>query len=168
MTNSPTAPTVLRMRRVLDGSPLPAPEWPAGFRLVPFDPAVHPLPAHRLLVQAYAQGGGSVADFDGWWNALRTDEEYDPNLCFVAVSEAEGAVVGFAQCWTSAFVKDIAVSPGLRRQGLGRALLREVFRAFQDRGAGSVDLKVEADNPSGAVRFYQAMGMVVVGEGKTT
>ncbi|HZH26983.1 MAG TPA: N-acetyltransferase [Azospirillaceae bacterium] len=156
------------MRRVLDGSPIPAPEWPAGIRPVAFDPAIHPMPAHRLLVQAYAKGGGSVGAFDNWWNALRTDDEYDPNLCFVAVAETDRAVVGFAQCWSSAFVKDIAVSPRFRRQGMGRALLLEVFRAFRGRGAGSVDLKVEANNPSGAVRFYQAMGMVVVGEEKTT
>lgn len=70
--------------------------------------------------------------------------------------------MGFAQCWTSAFIKDIAVSHDWRGKGVGRALMAEVFTLFKARGASAVTLKVEADNPSGAVRFYQALGMTAV------
>lgn len=131
--------------------------WPRDIRRVPFTPEHHAPKAHALLVKAYAKGGGSVEPFDIWWPSLRDDAEYDPALCFIAVNGSDD-VVGLAQCWTSAFIKDLAVDPAYRRKGLGSALLREVFRAFRERGASSVALKVQADNPSGAVRLYRAHG----------
>ena len=39
------------------------------------------------------------------------------------------------------------------------ALLRRVFWEFQRRGLKHVDLKVELDNPTGAVRLYKELGM---------
>ncbi|MFW6027727.1 MAG: GNAT family N-acetyltransferase, partial [bacterium] len=68
-----------------------------------------------------------------------------------------------AHCWTTGFIKDIAVAPAYRRRGVGRALMAEIFRAFHRRGAAWVDLKVQADNHS-AIAFYEAIGMVIVGE----
>lgn len=147
---------VLRMRRSLK-EPFSAPVWPRGVRTVPFDPERHAAKIHALLVTAYAQGGGYVEPFRIWWPSLRGDLEYDPALCFVAVNERND-VVGVAQCWTSAFVKDLAVDPAYRRQGLGSALLLRAFQAFKARGAAFIDLKVDADNPSGALRLYRSHG----------
>ncbi len=147
---------VLRMRRSL-ADPVPEPLWPAGIRLVPFEPEHHAQAVHALLLAAYAQGGGYVEPFGIWWPSLRDDPEYDPGLCFVA-ADGQGRAVGVAQCWTSAFVKDLAVAPGLRRQGLGSALLCQAFRAFQKRGAAFLDLKVDSDNLSGALRLYRSLG----------
>jgi ribosomal protein S18 acetylase RimI-like enzyme len=147
---------VLRMRRPLSG-PSPEPVWPSGYRMVPFEPDRHAEAAHALLVEAYAKGGGYVEPFAIWWPSLRDDSEYDPALCVIAVDEGN-RIVGVAQCWTSAFVKDLAVAPTMRRQGLGAALMCHLFRAFRDRGAAFVDLKVEADNPTGAVRLYRSLG----------
>jgi ribosomal protein S18 acetylase RimI-like enzyme len=147
---------VLRLRRSLQDAVSP-PVWPHGFRLVPFDPERHARQVHALLVKAYEKGGGYVEPFSIWWPSLRGDAEYDPALCLIVVDDG-GEVVGVAQCWTSAFIKDLAVHPALRRQGLGSALLHEAFRAFQGRGAASIDLKVDADNPSGALRLYRAHG----------
>jgi ribosomal protein S18 acetylase RimI-like enzyme len=144
------------MRRFLDG-PLSPPVWPQEIRRVGFEPEQHAQKVHALLVAAYAQGGGYVEPFAIWWSSLRDDAEYDPALCFVAVNERND-VLGVAQCWTSAFIKDLAVDPSFRRQGLGSALLLEAFRVFKDRRAPFVDLKVQADNPMGAVRLYRAHG----------
>jgi ribosomal protein S18 acetylase RimI-like enzyme len=147
---------VIRMRRSL-ADPVPKPLWPAGIQPIPFAPERHAQEVHALLVAAYAQGGGAVEPFGIWWPSLRDDPEYDPALCFIAADET-GQAVGVAQCWTGAFVKDLAVAPALRRRGLGSALLHEAFRVFRERGAASVDLKVHADNPSGALRLYQSHG----------
>ncbi len=65
---------------------------------------------------------------------------------------------GFAQCWTTNFVKDFVVHPDWQRRGLGRALLVHVFHVFQERGAPAVELKVETGNFS-AIQFYQNLGM---------
>jgi ribosomal protein S18 acetylase RimI-like enzyme len=146
---------VLRMRRSL-AEPVPETVWPAGIGLISFKPDLHAGQVHTLLVEAYAQGGGYVEPFAIWWPNLRDDPEYDPTLCFIA-SDEHGEILGVAQCWTSAFIKDLAVAPAMRRQGLGSALLCHALRVFSESGAAYVDLKVHADNPTGALRFYRSL-----------
>jgi ribosomal protein S18 acetylase RimI-like enzyme len=146
---------VLRMRRRL-ADPVPESVWPVGTGLIPFAPDLHAGQVHALLVKAYAQGGGYVEPFAIWWPSLRDDSEYDPTLCFIAADE-HGEILGVAQCWTSAFIKDLAVAPAKRRQGLGAALLCHALRVFSVRGAAYVDLKVHADNPTGALRLYRSL-----------
>jgi ribosomal protein S18 acetylase RimI-like enzyme len=119
---------------------------------------------HHLLAAAYRDGGGTVPGFAEWWAGLRSDDEYDSALVFLA-ADPEGRVVGVAQCWTSAFIKDLAVDPDWRRQGLATALLAQVFKTFWDRGVDAVDLKVQRANPSGAERLYRELGMTPVIEG---
>jgi ribosomal protein S18 acetylase RimI-like enzyme len=148
---------VLRLRRSLI-EPVPQPVWPVGIRPTAFQTEHHAQEVHALLAAAYAGGGGYVEPFPIWWSGLSADSEYDPALCLIAVDERD-EIAGVAQCWTSAFIKDLAVKSHLRRRGLGSALLLEVFRAFQKRGAAFVDLKVEANNPSGALRLYRSHGM---------
>jgi ribosomal protein S18 acetylase RimI-like enzyme len=147
---------VIRMRRSL-AEPVPEPVLPAGVRLIPFEPDRHAQDVHELLVQAYARGGGYVQPFAIWWPSLRDDSEYDPALVFVSAN-GHDEIVGVAQCWTGAFMKDLAVAPSMRRQGLGSALLHHAFRVFRQRGAPCLELKVQADNPSGALRLYRSLG----------
>jgi ribosomal protein S18 acetylase RimI-like enzyme len=139
-----------------------APYWPDRFTLRPFA-ETQAVEAHALLELAYRDGGGSVPSFDEWWSRLSRDDEYDPELCF-ALRDREGDLVAFAQCWTSSFVKDLVVHPNCRRHGVGRALLLHIFRTFKERGAPAVALKVETGNPSGAVAFYERLGMSRVGD----
>lgn len=149
----------LLMRRSLL-APFPAPHFPEGIRLVPFEDH-HALAAHALLAEAYAGGGGVVPSrFVEWWNAVSTDEEFDPELCFVAL-DADGTMAAFVLCWTSSFVKDIAVAERHRRKGVGEALLLAAFTALKARGHEQVGLKVEVDNPSGARRLYERLGFVI-------
>ncbi len=153
-----TKPHIL-MRRSL-AAPFLAPVFPIGVRLVPFEDQ-HALAAHALLAEAYAQGGGGVPSrFVDWWTTVSTDEEFDPGLCFVAL-DTDGTMAGFALCWTSSFVKDIAVAPGHRRKGIAEALLLAAFAALKARGNEQVGLKVEIDNPSGAQRLYERLGFVM-------
>jgi len=135
--------------------------WPAGIGPSAFHPERHAEAVHCLLAEAYADWGGVIGPFSAWWAALRDDEEFDPCLIFLA-TDAATRVVGVAQCWTSAFIKDLAVAQAWRRRGIGEALLMQAFGAFYDRGAACVDLKVLADNPSGAGRLYARLGMLPV------
>src|SRR6185436_6845611 len=139
---------LLRMRRSLRES-VEMPIWPKGVHLETFAES-HAAEVHALLKLAYADGGGAVGSFEEWWSSLSNDSEYSARLCFPAYASG-GAIVAVAQCWTSEFIKDFAVHPRWRRRGIGRALLLHVFRVFQERGAQWVDLKVQTDNPSGAV-----------------
>ncbi|HET7047831.1 MAG TPA: GNAT family N-acetyltransferase [Solirubrobacteraceae bacterium] len=112
-----------------------------------------------MLEHGYRRGGGSVAAFETWLAAMTTDEEFDPQLWFLA--ESQERPVGAVLCWTSAFVKDVVVHESWRRCGLGEALLLCAFNALAARGATAVELKVEAANQS-AVRLYERLGMQVV------
>ena len=147
---------VLRFRRDLSDAVAP-PACPTGYRLRTF--AADDAPAvHRLLEIGYAQGGGHVGAFEEWWPGLSNDGEFASDLCFLAVDGRQD-IVGVAQCWTSAFIKDLVVHPLARRRGIATALLRSVFWEFRRRGAKHVDLKVQVDNPAGAVRLYEELGM---------
>ena len=66
-----------------------------------------------------------------------------------------------AQCWTSAYIKNLVVHPRMQGRGLGRALLLNAFKVFQQRREGFVDLKVLEDNRR-AQRLYESAGMYVV------
>ncbi|MCM8741939.1 GNAT family N-acetyltransferase [Pseudomonas koreensis] len=114
---------------------------------------------HNLMQLGYREGGGRVPALDVWQRQFETDPEYDPSLCLIA-RDAEG-VVGVAQCWTSAYIKNLVVHPRMQGRGLGRALLLNAFKVFQQRREGFVDLKVLEDNRR-AQRLYESAGMYVV------
>jgi ribosomal protein S18 acetylase RimI-like enzyme len=145
----------LRLRKCLSG-PIEAPTWPAGIRPVELA-AIEPRQAHAVLDEAFP---GLVAAFADWHGNLIADSEYDPSLCVAAVTDG-GEIAGFIQCWTSDFIKDLAVAPGFRGRGIGAALLAHTFGLFAGRGARHVDLKVEPDNAP-ARRLYARHGMVEV------
>lgn len=149
----------IRYRMRVDALPAQAVLPPSGVIWQPFSAAQHARQARDLLNAAYRDGGGEVDGFETWWPRLFADSEFEATLCFVAIAEKDDTLAGFAQCWTSAFVKDMAVAETWRRRGLGGALMQRVFQTFQARGADHVDLKVEAGNPHGAEAFYQSLGM---------
>lgn len=150
----------LRMRLDLS-RPLREPQWPAGIGRVPVTPA-RAAEAHALLEKAYEDGAGEVAPPEQWWRDLQADSEYDPALFFVAAN-GDGKIAGLALVWTSSFVKDLAVSPAVRRQGVGTALVMTAAREMKARGASRLDLKVKADNAP-AIRLYRALGFLPVAE----
>lgn len=147
------------LRKSLQGD-LPKPICPAGVRPALFDDGRY-TQAHALLVDAYGAGGGRVKSLEDWWFDLRNDPEYSHSIFLLAVDDTDN-IVGLAQCWTSAFLKDLVVSEAWRRRGVGEALLLEAFYTFQRRGSVYLDLKVEHRNPSGADRLYRRMGMIPV------
>jgi ribosomal protein S18 acetylase RimI-like enzyme len=148
---------VLRFRRELFQVE-PEPEWPRGAALAPL-PTQDIAALHHLLVEGYRTGFGDVpADAQRWWQGLQADAEFDPALVFVAV-DTDSRPIGIAQCWTSGFVKDLAVAKDWRGRGVGEALLRAAFLAFSLRGAAAVELKVHSDNHA-AIRLYRRVGMV--------
>lgn len=132
------------------------PSWPAGVYLMQIAD-VDPNELYALLSASYATGAGSLPPQAQWWPAVTSDEEYDPALVFVAASG--GVPVGVALCWSSGFIKDIAVGAHMRGRGIGEALLRTAFASLRQRGLTHVDLKVMADNAP-AIRLYRRLGMI--------
>lgn len=134
---------------------LPAPQWPAGTQLDHYRDELAPA-IHAVLRLTQDQGGGRVPNLDTWQHQFTTDAEFDPTLCLVA-SNDEG-ILAVAQCWTSAFIKHLAVHPCAQGQGLGRALLLHSFQVFKQRGEPYVDLKVRESNLR-ARQLYESAGM---------
>ena len=153
----PPAPDEVRLRKILDDT-LVAPHWPEGFLMRCFT-HTDAQALHALLGEAFEEDGPDP--FDAWWPRVADDAEFDPDLCFLVIDE-KGLLAGAALCWTSGFVKDLAVHPGSRRHGIGEALMRHAFLAFRDLGAAHVDLKTSTARNAAAVRLYERLGMVEV------
>ncbi|KAF0861659.1 GNAT family N-acetyltransferase [Pseudomonas sp. LD120] len=147
----------LLMRRDLSAAQTP-PQWPEGVSVQHYTPELAEA-VHHLMHLGYQDGGGNVPTLDSWRQAFETNAEYDPSLCWV-VSDGEG-LIGVAQCWTSAYIKDLVVLPRARGQGVGRALLQQIFVMFAERREGFVDLRVLEDNQR-ARRLYESVGMHIV------
>lgn len=101
-------------------------------------------------------------DFNAWWAARSGDADYDAELVFQVVDH-EGQLVALAWCWTSAFLKDLAVAARARRHGIAEALCLHVFATFKMRGASRVDLKTNLVLNADAVRLYRRLGMREIG-----
>jgi ribosomal protein S18 acetylase RimI-like enzyme len=149
-----TARNWMLMRCGLEG-PVPAPQWPSGFRLLDLT-AGTPEAFHALLAEVYA-GDPGLLPFADWWRAVEDDPEFDPELCYLLLTETD-EVAAVALCWNSGFLKDIAVHPAHRRRGLGRALLLHLLGTFRERGLARVDLKVAKNNPDRAWKLYESVG----------
>lgn len=156
---APPRPHDVRLRRVLALDTQP-PVWPATFSLKPFT-ARDAAAVHALLVESFADEN---PDFAAWWQARSGDPEYDAGLVF-PVEAGTGDLLAVAWCWSSGFVKDLAVASAARRRGLAEALMRHVFQTFRERGVGHVDLKTNTLDNAEAYRLYRRLGMVEVGWG---
>lgn len=102
-----------------------------------------------------------------WYNPDRSREAvHDPAyLLYVGESEA-----GDIQAFIHAFDDDdtgvilrVYVSPNVRDEGVGRALVEAVCDALADRGCERITATVLAENDAGAA-FYQSLGFRPTGE----
>nr|WP_245454748.1 hypothetical protein [Mesorhizobium sp. M3A.F.Ca.ET.080.04.2.1] len=106
---SPPAPNDIRIRKILDDALTP-PHWPDGFVMRPFEHR-DAQALHALLEEVFDDGPDGP--FEDWWGRIAGDAEFDPQLCFLVI-DAKGLLAGAALCWTSGFVKNLAVHPEAR------------------------------------------------------
>ncbi len=150
---------VLCMWRALDGDE-PDPVWPDGVRVRTFEPD-DAEPVHALLDSAYSAWDRRYApvSHERWLAQMTGDAEFDPAVWWLAESGDE--LAGCALHWRTGWVKDIAVREQHRGRGVAESLLRQGFAEFARRGVARVGLKVDAANPTGAIRLYERLGFVV-------
>ncbi len=150
------------MRIELDAPP-PAPEWPAGLELRPFQAGVQDYALYEALEEAFRDHWGFTPEEYGHWRRRHVEsEDFDPSLIFVCWEGDE--IAGVAYCRSKpeyGWVKHLAVRRAWRRRGLGLALLQHAFGEFYRRGLTGVGLGVDADNPTGATRLYERAGMYI-------
>jgi ribosomal-protein-alanine N-acetyltransferase len=84
---------------------------------------------------------------------------------FLVAASAEGELLGYIGMMSvldEGYISNVAVAPGLRRRGVGRALVREMLRRAEARGLAFVTLEVRAHN-EGAIALYASEGFGPVG-----
>jgi mycothiol synthase len=153
---------ILRMWRPLNGE-LPEAAWPDGVTVRAYmDTDAERV--HALLDEQYAGWDRSYVarSHEGWLSFMTEHADFDSAMWFLA--ERDGELVACALHWKesegSGWVKDIVVRESERGRGLGKALLHHAFRAYADRGADRVGLKVDSTNPTGAPQLYERLGFV--------
>jgi mycothiol synthase len=142
----------------------PLPAWPAGIEIRVFQPGEERA-IYDVDLEAFQDHWDSFSiPFEEWREYFLGSSTFDPGLWWVA--EEGGEIAGTALCtWESrpgiGRVNVLAVRRPWRRRGLGRSLLLQSFHEFRRRGRTKVDLNVDAENLTGAVRLYESAGMHV-------
>lgn len=157
--------TFLRMVADLRGE-TPAPAWPDGLELRPFDQELHGRLVHAAVDEAFAdEWGYERREYGEWRRRVLDVDGFDPALCPVVWDGDETAALS-VNYWKRngewGWIGTLAVRPTWRRRGLGLALLLESFRRFAERGETAAALGVDSENPTGATRLYERAGMSVL------
>ena len=107
-----------------------------------------------------AEWGFELEPFDEWWGRHAGD---DHSLWFLIWRDGEiaGLAHGQAERRGGGLVEWLGVKAAWRGRGLGRALLLHIFHELRSRGAARAGLGVDSQNPTGATRLYESVGMRV-------
>jgi mycothiol synthase len=154
-----------RMEIVLD-SPPPEPKFPDGIELRPFIQGEHDVPLWQAQNEAWRDHWGSHdVSLEEWKRSRFDDPEFDPALWQIAWDGDE--VAGFSlnrYRMGIGWIRTLGVRRPWRKRGLGEALLLQSFGEFYKRGTRTIGLGVDAQNPTGATRLYQKVGMYAASE----
>lgn len=135
------------------------PRVPAGIRIEPFR-AEDARAFHDALNEAFAEEWSwTPGDYDEWYE--RRVARADTSFYFVAWDgdQVAGILRGEPELRGGGFVGAVGVRKPWRGRGIGEALLRHAFRAWYDAGRRRVTLGVDTQNPTGATRLYERVGM---------
>ena len=153
---------VFREMRIELSAPPPAPRWPDGLRVVPFDPERDAPAFHAASAEAFADSWDYVPrDFESWSKGVLESERFDPTLwCVVrAGDEIAAGTICTGDTYGGGFVHALFTRRPWRKHGVGTALLRDSFTRFWERGEHSIGLGVDAASDTGAFRLYERAGM---------
>lgn len=92
---------------------------------------------------------------------LETFHVFSPDLFLVAEAEGRivGTIIGGWDGWRANIAR-LTTDPGLRRRGVAKALVAEIERRLQAKGARRVYALVDKRSPP-AIPFWEAYGYVV-------
>lgn len=142
--------------------PLPEPVWPAGIAVRQFVPGQDDQATFEAVEDAFRDLWGRPRGTFERFAALMTTSDFDPALWLVAVDGDQIAGIGLARAPSDeGWIDVIGVRRPWRRQGIGLALLHDLFAALRARGLRSVSLSVDAESQTGAPRLYGRAGMTV-------
>jgi mycothiol synthase len=143
----------------------PTPVWPAGVELRPFDKERDSFAAYEVVTSAFAWNQkGEVETYEEWSKKRFDRADYNPEL-YQMVWQGDQLVACSLNVYRRpdlGWVRLLAVRDDWRGKGLGKALLHHSFADFYHRGTPKIGLAVDSQNPTGATRLYQNVGMQIV------
>jgi len=137
------------------------PQWPDGFVPDEFDAERDASAFHAAEQEAFADHWEYRPRDLARWRELHIDtEHFDASLWRIvrAGDEVVAGAICEADRYGGGWVTVLFTRRPWRGRGLGRALLRDAFQTFRDRGERNVGLGVDAENAS-AFHLYESAGM---------
>ena len=157
-----SAVRVFREMRIELQTPPPAPDWPDGLRVVPFDVERDALEFHAACEEAFADHWEHTPrEFELWSRSHIGSERFDPTLWCVVRSgdEIAAGTICAGDTYGGGWVHVLFTRRAWRKHGVGTALLSDSFARFWERGEHSIGLGVDAASDTGAFRLYERAGM---------
>jgi mycothiol synthase len=144
----------------------PAPIWPAGLVARPFVAGQDERAVYETISEAFDDMWGHLPrPYEDWRAHTVEHPDFDPALW--AIVEGLGQPAAAICCYRfgeRGHIRNLGVRRPWRRRGLGLALLRHAFNTFWARGITTIDLGVDAESLTGAMRLYERAGMRVTRE----
>lgn len=101
------------------------------------------------------------ASFPSPWTEDHFRYELKENpYAFVFVAKVDEQLLGYIDFWITfqqAQINNLAVTPGLRRKGIGKVLLEDALKRIQQAGCERVTLEVRVSNLA-AQKLYESFG----------
>ena len=153
---------VFREMRIELDAPPPAPEWPDGLRVVPFDPEHDAREFHAAHEEAFADHWDyKPRDFESWSKAT-SGASASIRRCGASSAPGTRSRPGRSAPATPTAAASSTCSSRVARgasRASARRSSRDVFGRFWERGERSVGLGVDAASDTGAFRLYERAGM---------
>lgn len=149
------------MRIVLD-QPMPSVQLPQGFTRRPF--SASDLDAvHQAKVEIFQDHWGEQHDPLEEWKSEIEQPLFDPTLWWIVNSgdTIAGMVLSQPANREKAWIGIVGIRRQWRGLGLAKTLLLQCFEEYQRRGFRTVDLGVDSDSQTNAVRLYERAGMSI-------
>ena len=157
-----SAVRVFREMRIELQAPPPAPRWPDGLRVVPFEVERDAVEFHAACEEAFADHWEHTPrEFELWSRSHIGSERFDPTLWCVVRSgdEIAAGTICAGDTYGGGWVRVLFTRRAWRKRGVGTALLSDSFARFWERGEHSIGLGVDAASDTGAFRLYERAGM---------
>ncbi len=120
----------------------------------------------RMDARVDPQGMRRLYEVAGWWDDdddRRPDLEWLRNMvagsfCFAAAYDDQGRMIGMGRAISDgvsdAYIQDVVVDPGWRRQGVGAAIMAALMKRLREQHINWIGLIAEPGSES----FYSALG----------
>jgi mycothiol synthase len=101
--------------------------------------------------------------YEAFWERAQANAGYESSLVWLVEVDGQPAAaqIGTAQMATenTGWINYVAVRRDYRGRGLAKLLLRSAFAEFARLGWRHAELAVDTENPTGALRLYESVGM---------